>query len=73
MKQQGHAAEYANNDEADPHHVFHLAMAQPGPGDLDEGRRNRHAGCKINIAQLESSEKEEDRKKVEKKFHDQTG
>ena len=59
MKNQGHAAEYGDDAQADPEHGVNFSAAQPNPADLPECRRDGNTGCNEDVTKLERRKKQD--------------
>ncbi|MNW12843.1 hypothetical protein D3C71_2106310 [compost metagenome] len=73
MQQDGGTAKHADDQQADPLHRFHLAVAEAHPGNLEHRGNHRDGRGRIDAEQLEGDEEQDDRKQVEKKFHADDG
>src|SRR6185436_19675052 len=59
--------------QAYPQHGVDLAMAQPGPADLADGRSDGDGRGRVDAPELEGHEKQQNRKDVEQELHDRRG
>ncbi len=69
VQQQRGAAEDDNDDTAGDQHVVHFAVPELDPADLYDGGGDSDCRGDIDVVELESGKKQNDREEVEQKLH----